>query len=672
VHFFFGILAVLNSLGIGFFYFFPRIFNATVVSPTVDVRIWLASAMVATVLGIFFTSAAQRAKQLLLALVTSVLGIALLLAPTGIIDEFLRALLFGVVTLAFLCTIKWSQFAIGRPMRGIVLTVAGYFLMFILSIEGSSAVHYVALAFDPHTQVGALDSVLEMQLDYVTYGLIPVLYSLFIFSWLWMPLAHLLRVKARSVRHAMRSISFSQSLMRYTSHASFSAKSNHRDFFDWRFFAVLALAVFIGDYPYLSGAQWIVGTDAYTAYYLPLLKMNSSSLSQSLGIALSQKDHLALIILYAVELISRVPPSVLVQLLPTFLVILFAFSGFFFLNGRKMTDFGVLCLLLCVLSVTTAVGTYTGIFANWMALVACLIFFGVARQLDKEIRLGDGLILLLISTFILLVHPWTWGLFALTIVLAVALSLTQAPHRFTRESLGLVVILGVDALIAFAVPGWGWANALGVYGRAVQSLSRITVFWTALVSLIHVWAPFFNPLYLAVSILGYFTILRVEGPNSWRRRFIMAMVCVSGVASVFAAPVGFNPSQFPSAVGDLWRILFLTPFYLTAPFGVVTLTNIVGQLVRKTQNHDGGLAKNFIMIVLGASVIIAWGPEVLRVLILLVLLPIATGFALEKGLVTERDIIILEFLAVLLLVFFTSTARALSQLLLDPHSFRGS
>ena len=78
------------------------------------------------------------------------------------------------------------------------------------------------------------------------------------------------------------------------------------------------------------------------------------------------------------------------------------------------------------------------------------------------------------------------------------------------------------------------------------------------------------------------------------------------------------------------------------------------------------------MIVLGASVIIAWGPEVLRVLILLVLLPIATGFALEKGLVTERDIIILEFLAVLLLVFFTSTARALSQLLLDPHSFRGS
>jgi hypothetical protein len=198
-----------------------------------------------------------------------------------------------------------------------------------------------------------------------------------------------------------------------------------------------------------------------------------------------------------------------------------------------------------------------------------------------------------------------------------------------------------------------------------------------LTRLTQVWAPFFSPLYIAVSLVGVFSLWPMK-LTPWRRLLILAWICVSALGSLLVAPIGFNPADPTSSDSQLWRLLFLTPFQLAAPFGIAWLAGLVRRLPMTEDNHStvGGVDTNiqvtWIIVILVIGILLAWTPSAnvwLRFPLMLLLLPTVTAVLIRKaGGGTEGKFLSVIIPAIFLLVAFDSTTRATSQLLIDPHN----
>jgi hypothetical protein len=333
--------------------------------------------------------------------------------------------------------------------------------------------------------------------------------------------------------------------------------------------------------------------------------------------------------------------------------------------------------------VTTTVGFYGSILSNWMALLVWVVFFAYAAfRGDEGFRIIDLIVLLALSTLILFIHPWTWGVFAATVLLAAIAALFQERRRGLCGAATLVSVIAIDllaALLSLIILGGGTRsnleNALQLYGYVIRNPSTLAFFWGALTRLTQIWAPFFSPLYLAVSILGVFSVWSMD-LAPWRRRLILAWICVSAIGSLLVAPIGFNAADPTGSESQLWRLLFLTPFPITAPFGIAWLTDLPHRFlkteVKRNVEKPFGIAQAiWLTVILAIGALLALTPvEALwvRTLLLLVLIPAVTALVLLKWEGAERDLLSIIILVSFLLVAFNSTTRAVSQLLLDPHN----
>lgn len=68
-----------------------------------------------------------------------------------------------------------------------------------------------------------------------------------------------------------------------------------------------------------------------------------------------------------------------------------------------------------------------------MALLVWVVFFAyVAFRGYEGFRITDLIVLLAPSTLILFIHPWTWGVFATTVLLAAIVALFQEGRKGLR------------------------------------------------------------------------------------------------------------------------------------------------------------------------------------------------------------------------------------------------
>jgi hypothetical protein len=221
-----------------------------------------------------------------------------------------------------------------------------------------------------------------------------------------------------------------------------------------------------------------------------------------------------------------------------------------------------------------------------------------------------------------------------------------------------------------ASQGWRITDALNYYFFVIDNPSSVLYFWRALNWLISVWSPFFSPLYIAISIAGVFLLSRAN-LSAWRRRLIWAWLCVSGIGSVLVAPVGFDPIF--SQGTELWRLLFLTPFQLTAPLGILWLAQLPKRLQRTENpntmpNTEWSARLTLPCSILCLGVLLALAPVWLRFFIIIAALPAATFLVLTRTAVREVEVLGDMILLCFILVAFNNTTRALSQLLLSPHN----
>ena len=680
-HLLFGLVSVLNALELSFFYYYPRKVQITIVDPRIDSLIWGASIVCLSVLATWSWKGRRKCTlQAGLALLAIFLVAALLTDQGGRIpSEVIVYLLFTVATLELALLAVNSRPVLEQSTGTFLSRVLIYFLVYIVTIEVSTGTHYVLRSFDLSTKIGKIDAGTELQFSYAFYGLLPWLYLGFLFSWAWVPLVLRLLPRSGSFQLFQNTtpVTHQETPVQSTLYRRLSA------LLDYRFFVALAFAAFIGFYPYFQNPPWLVGTDAYWRYYDPLMRMNEQGVTGGFVQALGERHPLPLTLLYLAQLVFRTIAFEVVRLAPLFLVVGLGLSTWWFLARKKTLRFGLTVFMLSIMSVTTTVGMYSSILANWMALLVWMAYFAyTAFRSDEKFGILDFIVLLVMSTVILFLHPWTWGVFAAAVILVATATVVHDKRKGLHAAAILISTVVIGVLLAFlsisllgGSQGWRILETLDYYTEVVRNPESVLVFWDVLTRLTQVWSPFFSPLYLTISILGVF-YLYTRNLSPWRRRLILAWICASAVGSILVAPVGFDPSQPTESESQLWRLLFLTPFQLTAPFGIALISELREKPEIRSRNASyikrgyRLISEVLLAFLFAVGIILAWMPIQGRILLILLVAPAITSLFDMKLDRREKEFLAEIVLAVFVLVAFNYATRSLSQLLIDPHNYK--
>lgn len=679
LHILLGSLSLVNRVGLTFFYYYPRIIQIVIFEARTDLAVWAASILCASALITTKLPTRMAEKLVHAGLVILTAALASILLATTILGYSMNwnvYTLFLTASTGFVLIGYFRGNIFDQSSKSLVLLSLVYLLSVIAVIEISSGIHYSLQAFDVNTPIGGRDARIELQLSYASYGLLPWLYAAFLFSWAWVPVAR--RLLLRSWEH----FESNQETLAKNPQDNSSLRERVSRVLDPRLFLALALAVFIGYYPYFQSPPWIVGTDAYWRYYDPLVHISGSGPLRAFANALSERHPVPLMILYAAHIILQTSLLDTVRFAQLLLVAVLGLSVWWFLGQKKNYNFGLNAFLLSVLSITTAVGFYASIMANWMALFVWVLFFAYLNfRSGSKLGVADFATLLLLSTLLLFIHPWTWGVFAAAVVVTGVMGLIQEKRRGLTDAGVLLAVIAIDVALAFfaisymaSSQGWRVLEAVGDYTFAINHPASILSFWDALTWLTRIWSPFFSPLYFAVSILGVFC-LSSSSLGRWGKRLIFAWLFVSAVGSIMVAPIGFNVADPSGSETQLWRLLFITPYWLLAPFGITWLSKLPQRIKNENQldqNKSGqeGLAVVWLGLLLVIGVGLAWADTLQRVLLILFALPVLTGFIMVRSGVPERKFLSRLILIMFILVAFNNTTRALSQVLRDPHNYR--
>ncbi len=670
--FLFGSITILNTMSLRFFYYFPSTISISILAPSIDIWIWFFSALLSISLSCWPLASNNPLKSLLKGILAS--STLLLLALAYIVNGFRQNLLIYGLFLIMLSQFLFSVLYYPRSHeegRGLLLRTIIYLVAEISTIEVSSATHFVIQAFDPYTTIGSLDASIELQLSYASYSLLPFLYLAFLTSWLWVPVTQrLLRLfKTHQIAEMKKpriDENLRQTLLRVLN--------------DPKFFAILALGFFVGYYPYLHNPSWLVGTDAYWRYHDPLVGMNKSGVFGGFSAAIREWHPAALMILYAVQLLFHSSPFEVIKDAQLFLVFALAFATWWYLVKSETSNLGWAVLVTSFLAVTTTVGMWTSVIANLIALLIWMLFLGYASfRYERGFRAIDVIVLLNLSLLILFIHPWTWGVFSAAILVSAALILIFMRKEGTRLAVTLVSVTLYASLVAylsFSVlsrsEGGQIANAISLYTVALRNPAAVLLFWETLNRLIQVWAAFFSPLFISLSIVGMFYLQRLA-PQ--RRFLIIGWLCAAAIGSLLVAPVGFDPSQPTRSESQLWRLFLLTPFQLTAPLGIIAISNLPRKLETRNAVATTGnvlFRGRWILpaVIVCVGTLLPFAPLVGRFFVLLLVLPALTALILTRNVDRTHELGSDLVLMLLILVGINYATRALSQLLVDPHNYR--
>ena len=145
------------------------------------------------------------------------------------------------------------------------------------------------------------------------------------------------------------------------------------------------------------------------------------------------------------------------------------------------------------------------------------------------------------------------------------------------------------------------------------------------------------------------------------------------LGSILVAPIGFVPNSPASSDSLLWRMVFLTPFQATVPFGVLWIS---GKLNGHRPSETAGMSKAYawgpgawVITALSSGVIMAFAPHAIALAILLISVPIITAVLTEKTSGDEGAFLSYAIQTACILIAFNYTARAISGLLIDPHNY---
>ena len=570
---FFSWAILINSLGVSFYLYYHRTIFLIYISRLLDPPIWLAS----SALALIIIAAGTRVRSVSIWFSVALLWFGILagaLSVTGIVREVGTMAALATLAGCALGAITSLRSTAGRARQRFILVFMLMISALLLPIELGSLSYYVLSAFHLGTDIGRPWEMLEMQLWYTAFPLIPFLYAAFLFSWIWGPIVAKIPWKQKPAQDSngvARNTGLTESRTWLIAMGCF-----------------VLVAAFLGYYPYFRDPTYpLVGTDIYWRDALPAERVISSS--SWLVAAAKERHPLVVLGIAAASKLTGVGVESLLRFAYVGLILalgLTIFALIYAASGNRVL--ASLSALVSAVSVSTTVGMYTGVVANWVALIvwimslACLAVAGssLRRHFVSVSGLAVG------SLAVLVIHPWTWiatmvGLFAYC-----AIVLAARPKGCLRDvgSVLLVIFLnaGVLALslfVIFKAQGWRVAQAFSLVQEGLASKYFGFGSWEILVFFSQIWSQFLNPVLLGLSILGVFVLARRRDRLSW---IILAWIVAACATNVLAAPMGYHPLDVNRGETQIFRAMFLTPFQIPAAFGLLFFKSTLERTMLRT------------------------------------------------------------------------------------------
>jgi len=635
-----GLLVLLNSVQVPFYLYYPHVTQTILTSATYDLYLFLASSV--SVPTILVLNKSKLSKSGLIGILTIWIA-ALSLTVLGV--EYAAVILYATVAFGVILSVSKSD------LRGLAVgNVLAPALSIFLLIESSSLYYWVGAALNPHGQLGLLSQELELNLTFSLFPLAIGLMLLLLFS--WVPLTVRFRRKPLVIRYEPTA----------------KTKPNVRVLAaSLDLFAILAIIIFF--YPYLAGQAWIVGVDSYWRYLNPLNALASLTLYQAF--ATSYTHGLYVGFLYLIELATRMSAFSIVKFAPLILAIATASTVFLaILKGGWNHELAILSAICTLLWLPTTLGIYAGIQANWIAYLLWMLFLALYFQ-SGSWNLITFVAGGLISLTILVIHPWTWGVFAATLLITVPVSWrTSWKDRSIRSALAAIIIaLPVGALGYEAFPNlrYDWLNTVGLYASPVIQPGSLLSFGGAMQELFVNWTPFIPPLLLLLSLIGVYSL---SGRQGGARNYVVAWIVTWFIGSILVAPTNYNPTNPGLSETGLWRMLYVSPLPILLALGLEKCLDISKRWQTPSLGEKWPLKSylaSLALVAVSAGLFLFEDPLVrLAILTGVVVAVIVVEFRFPRY-QTART-----FLAAILILLLVNAAfRSLYPLLLDPHSLFG-
>ena len=518
-------------------------------------RIWFWSSVLAlscgTALGAVFVADGAGPQIAVVGACAALAGCALTGVGTATATDAPSRLRFGLV---FLLTLS----------------------LLILPAEIGSLLYYTLSGFWPTIGLGMRWGLLEMQLWYTAFLLVPFLYAAFLFSWIWAPV--LIEVAGRwlpvaGARVADKTKGLAESKTCIVFIVCFAL-----------------LAAFLGYYPYFHDPAYpLVGTDIYWRNALPAERVLSSA---SWLVAAAKERHPLVVLGIAVaSKLTGLGVEPLLRFAYVSLILAFGLTIFVLIfTASRNKPLATVSALVSAVSVSTTGGMYTGTVAEWIALIVwimSLVFLAIGshtrrRQLASIMGLSVG------SLVVLFIHPWTWLAMIVGLIAYCVIVLIVRPSGYLREVAPVLLVIFLNAaglaLSIFALwktQGWRVAEAFSLVQGSLGSKYFGFGSWEILVFFSQIWSQFLNPVLLGLSILGVVVLARRRDRLSW---IVMAWIVAACATNVLAAPMGYNPLDVNRGETQIFRAMFLTPFQIPAAIGLLHLKSALDGRVGQSRS----------------------------------------------------------------------------------------
>jgi uncharacterized membrane protein len=280
------------------------------------------------------------------------------------------------------------------------------------------------------------------------------------------------------------------------------------------------------------------------------------------------------------------------------------------------------------------------------------------------------LILAVLSLIILLVHPWTWGVFVATLLFTAIISRrnTWAKHsaRALAASILLALPVGIAGFVFSPSLRYDFLNTFQAYISGPINPSSLLTFGGALTNLFANLGPVLSPTILLLSLLGAYTLSRRRDITT---NYILAWMAASCIGSILVAPSGFNPASLGSSETGIWRVLYDSPLPFLLALGFEKCISVARRPMSLSSSESilsrvVPLLSMVPFVVTGAGLFVFWDSSV-RLLLVIAALILALLFMFILPSYGTLEILIVSLLALLL---FNAAFRTLYPLVLDPHT----
>ena len=423
---------------------------------------------------------------------------------------------------------------------------------------------------------------------------------------------------------------------------------------------LILICVVIGFYPYFHDPSWLVGTDAYWRFKDPLERVVGSP--SVLAAASNERHGLYLLILYGIMSVTGLSPFDMVKVSPMMLAaLLSALTYVAVTRFRGSRTEGFFAGFLSATTFPTTVGIFASIHANWFTLSVGLVVLSILISLGQKSRraLWKVLLVTLGGIVLLILHPWSWGIVALSALVAGLVFLAKKNWRMSVAS-SIVLLAGlVSGALVYATGSdterAKLIEAIQIYSAPLTEPSLAQHPFGVIYDALRIWSPFLNPLLMVLAIVGVVLLIR-ERASSYKI-FMLSWMAVAGIGTFFAVTLNT----------EIWRIWYLQPLWLLGATGIRGLLQMGNSIWNEQASYLVPARTALIISIAGIAVFLldpAMGSVVFYVAALSIVLIHLGG---QRA--NTKTVLASVFILFVLVFFLNHALRSLYPLILDPHNY---